>query len=265
MGENIAAARCSRSACCSTAYLWHNYGKSTIGSRSDIERVPIENLQALLPAASTSRTTRCSSSPASSIRRRRSRSSTTTFGKIPRPTRKLSPTYTVEPVQDGERSVTLRRTGDVGVVGLVYHGAAGADADFVGRRGARRHPRRTSRSGRLYKALVDKGLAAKVESDVLAAGRAGPDQAVRRGAGAASRSSTVRDKHDRHRRGAGQEQHHAGRGRSLQDRRRSSSIELRPHRLGARRRRAVGVGGAGRLAPHLPAPRRASRRSTRRA
>src|ERR1700722_3502287 len=27
------------------AYEWHNYGKSTIGNRSDIERVPIENLQ----------------------------------------------------------------------------------------------------------------------------------------------------------------------------------------------------------------------------
>ena len=30
----------------STAYLWHNYGKSTIGSRADIENVPIERLQA---------------------------------------------------------------------------------------------------------------------------------------------------------------------------------------------------------------------------
>src|SRR5262245_2796290 len=30
----------------STAYLWHNYGKSTIGSRSDLENVPIERLQA---------------------------------------------------------------------------------------------------------------------------------------------------------------------------------------------------------------------------
>ncbi len=28
------------------AYEWHNYGKSTIGNRSDIERVPIERLQA---------------------------------------------------------------------------------------------------------------------------------------------------------------------------------------------------------------------------
>ena len=28
------------------AYEWHNYGKSTIGNRSDIERVPIDNLRA---------------------------------------------------------------------------------------------------------------------------------------------------------------------------------------------------------------------------
>src|SRR5207253_7389046 len=27
------------------AYEWHNYGKSTIGNRSDIERVPIDSLQ----------------------------------------------------------------------------------------------------------------------------------------------------------------------------------------------------------------------------
>src|SRR5262245_8750846 len=30
----------------SVAYDWHNYGKSTIGNRIDIERVPIQNLQA---------------------------------------------------------------------------------------------------------------------------------------------------------------------------------------------------------------------------
>src|SRR5262245_48258462 len=30
----------------SAAYEWHNYGKSTIGNRSDIERVPIDNLRA---------------------------------------------------------------------------------------------------------------------------------------------------------------------------------------------------------------------------
>src|SRR5262249_44708622 len=30
----------------SAAYLWHNYGKTTMGNRSDIERVPIDRLQA---------------------------------------------------------------------------------------------------------------------------------------------------------------------------------------------------------------------------
>ena len=30
----------------STMYLWHNYGKSTIGSKEDIERVPIASLKA---------------------------------------------------------------------------------------------------------------------------------------------------------------------------------------------------------------------------
>lgn len=30
----------------STAYIWHGYGRSPIGSRSDIEKVPIERLQA---------------------------------------------------------------------------------------------------------------------------------------------------------------------------------------------------------------------------
>ena len=29
----------------STAFLWHNYGKSTIGSRADIERVPATTLR----------------------------------------------------------------------------------------------------------------------------------------------------------------------------------------------------------------------------
>ena len=34
------------------------------------------------------------------------------FGPIPKPTRTLPPIYTAEPVQDGERTVTLRRVGN---------------------------------------------------------------------------------------------------------------------------------------------------------
>ncbi|HEY1586761.1 MAG TPA: pitrilysin family protein, partial [Polyangia bacterium] len=147
----------------STAYLWHNYGKSTIGSRSDIERVPIESLQAFY---------RRFYQPDNAmlvVAGRFDPKSTLAlinqdFGKIPRPARKLSPTYTVEPVQDGERVVTLRRTGDVGMVGLAYHGVAGSDADFVAEE-AIGDMLVHKPTGRLYKALVDKGLASKVDAD----------------------------------------------------------------------------------------------------
>lgn len=149
----------------STAYLWHNYGKSTIGSRSDIERVPIDSLQAFYrrfyQPDNAMLVVAGKFEPGKTLALIQS-----TFGKIARPTRKLAPTYTVEPVQDGERVVTLRRTGDVALAGVVYHGVAGPDADFVAEEAAvdilAHKP-----SGRLYKALVDKGLATKIDVEVL--------------------------------------------------------------------------------------------------
>ena len=44
MGEN-SPMRILMQRIMSTAYEWHNYGKSTIGNRSDIERVPVSNLR----------------------------------------------------------------------------------------------------------------------------------------------------------------------------------------------------------------------------
>src|SRR5258707_4970131 len=93
-------------------YEWQNYGKSTIGSRSDIERVPIDNLQAFY---------RRFYQPDNAILivagkldlQKTLGLINGTFAKIARPARKLSPTYTVEPVQDAERVVTLSRTVDV--------------------------------------------------------------------------------------------------------------------------------------------------------
>ena len=143
-----------------TAYQWHNYGKSTIGSRSDIERVPIENLRgfyqryyqpdnAILVVAGKFDEKRALELVAQY------------FGAIPRPARKLVPTWTVEPVQDGERQVTVRRAGDVPIVALVYHGVAGADPDKVAE-DALVDILTNKPSGRLYKALVEKGLASEV-------------------------------------------------------------------------------------------------------
>jgi len=100
----------------STAYLWHNYGKATIGARSDLENVPIERLQAFYRKyyqpdnAMLVIAGRFDPEQALRLVERK-------FGGIPRPKRegqsRIWPTYTRDPAQDGERSVTLRRVGDV--------------------------------------------------------------------------------------------------------------------------------------------------------
>ena len=118
----------------STAFLWHNYGNSTIGARSDLENVPIERLQsfyhkhyqpdnALLVIAGRF-------DPATALRLVEQK-----FGGIQRPKRTgdnaLWPTYTRDPEQDGERSVTLRRVGDVQVAMALYKVPPAGDADYA--------------------------------------------------------------------------------------------------------------------------------------
>jgi zinc protease len=137
----------------SAAYDWHNYGKSTIGNRSDIERVPIENLQAfykkyyqpdnivLIVAG------KFEEKKALALVEKY-------FGVIPRPQRKLQTTWTEEPPQDGERTVTLRRVGDVSAVGVAYHIPAAAHEDSAAMQ-VLANILSTQPSGRLYKALVE--------------------------------------------------------------------------------------------------------------
>ena len=136
----------------STAYLWHNYGKSTIGARSDIEHVPIERLQAFYHRYYQP------DNAVLTIAGHVDEAKTLAlvakyFGPIPRPTRILQKTYTEEPVQDGERSVILRRVGDAKVVIVGIHVPAlahpdGPLASILGDVFA------DAPSGRLYKALV---------------------------------------------------------------------------------------------------------------
>jgi zinc protease len=85
------------------------------------------------------------------------------FGSIPRPDRELPRTYTEEPAQDGERTVTLRRVGDVGVVGLVYHVPAGPHPDYPAVE-VLADVLDSAPSGRLYKALVETKKAANVRA-----------------------------------------------------------------------------------------------------
>jgi zinc protease len=149
-----------------TAYLWHNYGKAVIGSRADIERVPIDRLasfyrkyyqpdNAVLVIAGQFDASKALTMVAETV------------GTIPRPTRTLDATYTVEPVQDGERYVELRRVGSNPVVMALWHAPALAHPDSAslevlagimaggGGRGG-------GGTGRLYKVLVDSKKALSV-------------------------------------------------------------------------------------------------------
>ncbi len=147
----------------STAFLWHNYGKSTIGARSDIEDVPIERLQAFYhkyyQPDNAQLVVAGKFDPARTLALIVKK-----FGAIPRPDRtganKIYPTYTAEPTQDGERSVTLRRVGDVQVAMAVYHVPAGSDSDFAAV-DVLSQVLGNAPSGRLYKALVEPKLAAE--------------------------------------------------------------------------------------------------------
>src|SRR5215831_4606091 len=137
----------------SAAYLWHNYGKSTIGSRADIERVPIDRLAAFYKKHyqpdNAVLTIAGQIDPSKTLEIVAS-----TFGTIPRPTRKLDGTYTSEPPQDGERTVELKRVGKGKNIMIAYHTPAMAHPDaaslevlsgILAGRGV----------GRLDKALVD--------------------------------------------------------------------------------------------------------------
>ena len=140
-----------------TAYEWHNYGKSTIGNRSDIERVPIDKLQDFY--AKYYQPDNVVLIIAGKFEEAKALSLVEKYlGSIPKPSRKLDATYTEEPPQDGERIVTLRRVGAVGSVGVAYHIPSASHDDWA--------PLSLlgglisqSPNGRLYKALVESKLA----------------------------------------------------------------------------------------------------------
>ena len=141
-----------------TAYQWHNYGKTTIGARSDVENVDIGRLQAFY------RTYYQPDNAVLIVSGQFDEAKTLaviarTFGKIPKPKRTLPRLYTEEPVQDGERSVTLRRSGGSPMVAAMYHTPQGGATDSAAME-MLASILGDAPSGRLYKALVETKLAA---------------------------------------------------------------------------------------------------------
>ncbi len=137
----------------STAYLWHNYGKSTIGARADLENVPIERLQGFY--RKYYQPDNAVLTVAGKIDEAKTLALVNeTFGIIPRPDRVIEPTYTLDPTQDGERSVVLRRVGDIQLAMTAYHIPASSHPDFAAIE-VLSEVLGSEPSGRLYKALVD--------------------------------------------------------------------------------------------------------------
>ncbi|HLQ44211.1 MAG TPA: pitrilysin family protein, partial [Planctomycetaceae bacterium] len=150
----------------SAAFEWHNYGKSTIGNRADIERVPVASLrrfyQKFYQPDNAMLVVSGRFEPETALK-----FVTKYFGSLPRPERQLENTYTEEPAQDGERIVTLRRVGDVAVVGAVYHIPSGPHPEFAAV-DVLEAILTQAPAGKLYKALVETKKAASVSGAAFA-------------------------------------------------------------------------------------------------
>jgi zinc protease len=142
------------------AFEWHNYGKSTIGNRSDIERVPIENLQAFYKKYYRVDNTMLVIA-GKYDEKKAIEYVVKYFGPLKKPDTKIPSTYTEEPAQDGERNVVLRRVGSVGATGVIYHVPAGASEDFAAVQ-VLEDCLTSEPAGRVYKALVEGKKASSV-------------------------------------------------------------------------------------------------------
>jgi len=152
-----------------TAYEWHGYGRSTIGARADLENVPIERLQNFY---------RTYYQPDNAMviisgnfePERALELAEQHFGAISAPERdldnKLWKTYTREPYQDGPREVKVRRSGTVPTLMAAYHVPSVLAEDFAAVE-ALSFVLGDTPSGRLYKALVEPGIASQVGSIVF--------------------------------------------------------------------------------------------------
>lgn len=152
MGENSPAGVLSEGVW-STAYMWHNYGNSTIGSREDIERVKAPTLRKFYEKYYQ---------PDNAVlivagkfdEQNALKYIKDYFSVLKKPARQLGGTYTVEPAQNGEKSFEIRRNSDSQIVGVGYHTAAYADKDYAAM-AALTEILTADPSGYLYKSLVE--------------------------------------------------------------------------------------------------------------
>ena len=147
-----------------TAYLAHPYHHSTIGWRSDIEKVPIEKLQEFYNTFYWPDNATVSVigdfEPAKALELVKKY-----YGSIPKAPKPIPPMYTEEPDQTGPRRVTVKRAGELGVVAIAHKIPAALHKDQAALR-VLNVILSVGKNSRGYRALTDKNLTTDVSGDV---------------------------------------------------------------------------------------------------
>jgi len=146
-----------------TAYQAHPYHHSTIGWRSDIEKVPIEKLRAFYDTfywpdnATVSVIGDFKAETALGLVKKY-------YGVYPKAPNAIPVVYTEEPAQSGPRRVTVKRAGELGVVGISYKSPAATSADMPALN-VLGNILASGKTSRFYRALTDKNLTTNVSAD----------------------------------------------------------------------------------------------------
>lgn len=160
-GENDPASALDKEVT-AAAIIAHPYHHSTIGWRSDIERVPIEKLREFYDTyywpnnATVTVIGDFQTAQALQLIRKH-------FGAIPRSPKPIPEVYTEEPAQTGPRRVVVKRPGEVGVVQIAHKTPSATHPDHAALE-VLSAILSTGKTSRLYRALIDKNLAISAEA-----------------------------------------------------------------------------------------------------
>jgi zinc protease len=145
------------------AFQAHPYHHSTIGWRSDIEKVAIEKLREFYDTFYWPDNATVSVigdfDPATALALVKKY-----YGAYPKAPKPIPQVYTEEPEQTGPRRVMVQRAGELGVVGIGYKSSAGSDKDYPALK-VLSSILGSGKTSRFYRALTDKNLTTNVTAD----------------------------------------------------------------------------------------------------
>jgi zinc protease len=145
-----------------TAFFAHPYHHSTIGWRSDFEKVPIEKLRAFYDTFywpnNATVTIIGDFDPPEALKLVKKY-----YGSIPKSSHTIPSVYTQEPPQTGPRRVMVQRPGELGVVMMAHKIPQARNADYAALR-VLGMILSDGRNSRFYKALTDKNLTTNVDA-----------------------------------------------------------------------------------------------------